>query len=304
MAMRLTYVDDATAKAKAAEAIASGVFETNADNALFHAPLNRSAMIWNEWKDHVASADLQSYLNGYADPRAAKMLTVFDDGRPVHGLRIGATPWDKTKAGLNYSFPVVRDTDPFLWMNAAEVAFLRAEYELRWGDKAEAGRFYRDGVRLSFEERKAGEADEYLASDATPANYANPYKLDEKETADGVTVPAYAHTAASTVTPAWSDEAGFETALERIITQKWIAIFPLGNEAWAEYRRTGYPRLMPVLPEHDRSGGAVDPAKGARRIQYPAEEYAENRTNVEAAVAGELGGKDTAGTKVWWDRKN
>ena len=52
----------------------------------------------------------------------------------------------------------------------------------------------------------------------------------------------------SRITIKWKEDAQFEENLERIITQKWIAIFPLGNEAWAEYRRTGYPK--PVSYTH------------------------------------------------------
>lgn len=52
----------------------------------------------------------------------------------------------------------------------------------------------------------------------------------------------------SNITVAWDEDAGLEENLERIITQKWIAMFPLGLEAWAERRRTGYPPLlMPVV---------------------------------------------------------
>lgn len=29
--------------------------------------------------------------------------------------------------------------------------------------------------------------------------------------------------------------------------QKWIALFPNGQEAWTEWRRTGYPKLNPVM---------------------------------------------------------
>src|SRR3546814_3461343 len=35
----------------------------------------------------------------------------------------------------------------------------------------------------------------------------------------------------------WDEGASNSAKLERIITQKWIAIFPDGDEAWAEYRR-------------------------------------------------------------------
>ena len=118
----------------------------------------------------------------------------------------------------------------------------------------------------------------------------------------GVDIASMDFPARSTITPVWNDADDPETALERIITQKWIAIFPLGNEAWAEYRRTGYPRLAPTPDECNKSGGTVTPKYGARRLQYPTEEYAENRANVEAAAATISGG-DNAGSRVWWDKK-
>ena len=306
MAMRLTYVDEAQAKTKALEAINGGVIESNADNAKFQPTLNRCAMIWNDWQDHVISADLDSYMNGYNDPRRAKMFTSVTvtekikdpatgtetevEKQVFRGLRIGTTPRSAVAAKQQYSFPIISDTDPFLWMNAAEVAFLKAEYELRWGSASEAGALYRKGVELSFEERGAGRADTYLATAARPEKYTDPLTSSSM-------MPL------STITPVWNDDDPLETALERIITQKWIAIFPLGNEAWAEYRRTGYPRLAPVPDDCDKSGGAVTPKYGARRIQYPTEEYTENRANVTDAVQKGLGGTDNAGTRIWWDKK-
>lgn len=53
-------------------------------------------------------------------------------------------------------------------------------------------------------------------------------------------------------------------------------------EAWSEYRRTGYPKLMPAM--HNLSDGVVDDAEGARRLSYPADEYRENGENLDAAV--------------------
>ena len=78
-------------------------------------------------------------------------------------------------------------------------------------------------------------------------------------------------------------------------------------EAWAEHRRTGYPRLLPVV--ENASGGTVDSSLGARRLPYPVEEYTENPTNLQAAIAdlnseSVNGAGDTQGTRVWWDRKN
>ena len=68
---------------------------------------------------------------------------------------------------------------------------------------------------------------------------------------------------------AWDDAATPEEKQQRIITQKWIANFILGNEAWADYRRTGYPVLFPASDAGNLSRGVVDSNKGARRMPYP-----------------------------------
>ena len=46
---------------------------------------------------------------------------------------------------------------------------------------------------------------------------------------------------------AWNSADSKETKLEKLITQKWIAIFPDGQETWVDFRRTGYPRLFPSV---------------------------------------------------------
>ena len=74
-------------------------------------------------------------------------------------------------------------------------------------------------------------------------------------------------------------------------------MFPLGLEAWSDYRRTGYPKLMPV--KVNNSGGVVSSERGARRLAYPQEERSNNLDNYNAAV-GMLGGADNMATDVWW----
>ena len=107
-------------------------------------------------------------------------------------------------------------------------SFLRSEYELRWGSAVSAQNFYEQGIRLSFEERGVAGAEDYIADEANvPEAYTDPLGVIENNTA----LPQ------SRITIKWKEDAQFEENLERIITQKWIAIFPLGNEAWAEYRR-------------------------------------------------------------------
>ena len=112
--------------------------------------------------------------------------------------------------------------------------------------------------------------------------------------------------ATSTITIAWEDEADFETNLERIITQKWIAMYPDGCEGWAEFRRTGYPSLFPVV--NNDSQGLIDTQIQVRRCPFPVQEYNTNEAAVQAAIQlldGEAlgGGQDNGGTRLWWDRR-
>ncbi len=87
--------------------------------------------------------------------------------------------------------------------------------------------------------------------------------------------------AMSKITIAWDASATNEKNLERIITQKWLAMFPCGGwEAWTDYRRTGYPRLFPVVVNN--SGGTISTALQIRRIAYPSTEYTSNAANVAA----------------------
>jgi hypothetical protein len=86
----------------------------------------------------------------------------------------------------------------------------------------------------------------------------------------------------------------------RIITQKWIAMWPDGPEGWAEYRRTGFPRLFPVVTNN--SNGTINTNTQVRRLPYPASEYRLNADGVATGVA-KLGGPDTGGTRLWWDKE-
>ena len=317
MAMRLSYVAPATAKAKATEAIAAGVITENADNAFMHPADNRIALIQNTWGDHRIAADIISYMNGYSDPRREKMFTsveteVEKNGKKetitgFYGVRVGGSITDKDAFKAAYSNMIVDSSSPILWLNAAEVSFLMSEYELRWGDSAKAKELYENGIILSFEDKGAAGAEEYIAdAKSRPESYNDPLGQYSVSTPQ------------SEITIAWEESGNLadgtsltdspaERNLERIITQKWLAIFPSGAEGWAEYRRTGYPRLLPAV--QDKSGGTVDLNHRARRLIYPAEEYSGNGENLSEAV-NQLNSEsldnsgDTFGTRVWWDKKD
>ncbi|HEY4206115.1 MAG TPA: SusD/RagB family nutrient-binding outer membrane lipoprotein, partial [Puia sp.] len=72
-----------------------------------------------------------------------------------------------------------------------------------------------------------------------------------------------------------------------------------GQEAWSEFRRTGYPKVFPVVV--NLSGGLIDGAKQIKRLPFPQTEYQSNAAGVATGVS-ELGGPDNGGTSLWWDK--
>ena len=78
--------------------------------------------------------------------------------------------------------------------------------------------------------------------------------------------------------------------MERIITQKWIAIYPDGPEGWSEYRRTGYPEVIPVV--RNSSNGTIDTELQVRRLPYTRDEKINNASGVASGISA-LGGQDT-----------
>jgi len=101
------------------------------------------------------------------------------------------------------------------------------------------------------------------------------------------------------ITIKWDAGATTEQNLQRIITQKWLAIYPDGQEAWTDFRRTGYPKQF-LIKQND-SGGLISTAGYVRRLPYTSNEYKVNAKGVATGVT-ELGGPDNGGTKLWWDK--
>ncbi|MGV8094564.1 MAG: SusD/RagB family nutrient-binding outer membrane lipoprotein [Mangrovibacterium sp.] len=87
-----------------------------------------------------------------------------------------------------------------------------------------------------------------------------------------------------------------EEKLEQIINQKMVAFFPNDYEAWADYRRTGYPRIL-IGNDADDLHGQIP-----RRMPWPTNEQTLNGTQYDLAlkvIGGE--GKDNRLTRFWWD---
>lgn len=77
-------------------------------------------------------------------------------------------------------------------------------------------------------------------------------------------------------------------------------MFPCTVEAWSEYRRTDYPKLLPVVVNNS-SGVINDEVAKIRRLWYPPREYSNNPYITEAVNM--LGGEDNGATPLWWDKK-
>lgn len=297
LAMRMVYANPELAQIKAQEAVKHeiGPMSSNADNAFMTAAKSPFYVVMYEYNggDSRISADITSYMNGYNDPRRTAYFTqsTFDGSltNGFHGLRSGI---QNPESGKEYSnMNISKEENRLLWMNAAETAFLKAEGALRgWemGDTPE--NLYNKGIILSFEQWGVTDVENYMINqNLTPQTYRDPRGT-------------YSYTGTtSAITIKYDATADFETNLERIITQKWIANFPLGLEAWAEFRRTGYPKLMEV--PYNQSGGVVDSKRMARRLPYPETEYSENNANYQLALQL-LGGADNMATSVWWDCKS
>ncbi|MDR0892357.1 MAG: SusD/RagB family nutrient-binding outer membrane lipoprotein [Mediterranea sp.] len=300
MAIRMSYVAPELARQTAEEAVSQpiGVITANSQNAIRQVDTNPMyTMAIGSWKQMKAGADLISYMSGYNDPRLPIYFTpcTYKEHETEYaGIRNGIA------ISIKYpetSDPTFTKTTPMPWFTASEVAFLKAEGVLRgWSmGGSTAGELYNKGITLSFEQDGLSGATDYLNNETLkPAAY----------NCWNTSIPGYAalgFAPQSDITIKWNDKDTDEKKLERIITQKWIAIYPLSNEAWAEFRRTGYPKLAPIVD--NRSGGMVPQGEFPKRILFSTTEYQNNTQNVEKAI-GLLGGPDTQNTKLWWDAKN
>jgi Susd and RagB outer membrane lipoprotein len=307
LAIRIKYADATLAKTQAEKAIADGVITANTDNAsMLTTPNSRNPFTTiTDWGEFRMSAAMESTLKGYADPRMSQYFSPAangdkdGDGVPYEGLRNGLLKVDKVPAlngdNSDMAAPFLNDSrggkNPRIKiMSASEVYFLKAEGALEgWnmgGGTAQS--YYEMGIETSLKEwTTASQAviDAYKVSPNVPADIMDAY-----------------NSGAMNNVPILFKAAGTkEEKLEQIITQKWLGLFPDGWEAWAELRRTGYPRLYPRL----FSDNLEVPANAVmRRVKFVLSEFSNNKAAVEAAQQlPELVGGDKNNTKVWWDRK-
>jgi hypothetical protein len=304
LALRISDVDPARAKAEAEAAVAGGVMMNVADDAMLAitgtgGDINTFNQItaWNEFR---MSASMESVLKGYSDPRMPEYfqpvegtVTPANPEGNYEGLRNGllpaqqALPQNTAAQNSNVGPRFTADNqneNPQDVMHAAEAYLLRAEGALLgWAMGGDAQTLYEQGIRTSM--NQWGITDDaaitaYINSMATPIP-----PMDQQNS------PAL-----SNIPVKW--EATPERQKEQINTQKWLALYPDGFEAWANFRRSDYPRLYPVVA----SDNAEIPAgQFIKRIPFLTLEKSTNGPAVEAAVSLLGPGGDKASTNLWWD---
>ncbi|QZE15440.1 SusD/RagB family nutrient-binding outer membrane lipoprotein [Halosquirtibacter laminarini] len=318
LAIRISNVDYARAKMEAEKAVANGVLnETDGVVGMLDVTSsNPLYTISNVWHDAKLGANMESILVGLKDPRLEKYFTPTEDAKAkalgtnytlstgeavrFQGIRNGVRLVNK---GLRTGFSTLgkpwqesqEKMTPIYFIVPAEIYFLRAEGALKgFNMNGTAEALYKEGVEVSMKQWgvEISKVGTYLNDETShPSDYVDPINQENNIVA------------ASHVSIKWDESLSKEEKLEKIITQKWIANFPNGQESWSEFRRTGYPKLH-VIKTNDSyaiENGQVDSKIKIRRLPFPKGEVKDNIAEVKKAYQYLSSGKDNAGTRLWWD---
>lgn len=316
MAVRVHFKDEALAReyiAKALDPKNGGVIEDIASEAKIQTsakmPLLNSMMASvNDYNETRMGATIWGYLRGYRDPRLSKYFTQGTYGygsymqkdyfavAPENTNSKQETTWSEKFA----SRPNIDANSPLYWFRASETYFLKAEaalYNLMEGDPQT---FYEQGVSMSFQE-----------------NGVNGFTADYLETTDkplGIRTMAYWYgdyghdLSIGNTSPKWDDYTGSllqkDEQLQKIITQKYLALYPNAVEAWTEYRRTGFPYIMKPMDgaAAGRIGASAEDTRAPERFRFAPTAYNSNPNMAE--IPKLLGGDDIGATKMWWVRSD
>jgi hypothetical protein len=288
-ALRLSAVPGGKAQAELAKALAdpSKVFTSNADNAFIAYPGGTIANpLCTNWTGCAGTRDDQRISKRFVDtlkvtgdPRLAKYAAP-----TTASLSATATPCDSTYRGFpngineagkallpkntcttktmglaDYSRPTTTirgQTSPSYIMTYSELLFIQAEAANRGWIAGDPAALYTAAITASMQQWgvTAPEIAVYLAKPGVAYNPA--------------------------------------TGLQQIAYEKWVSLFNLENEAYAEWRRLNFPVLVP--------GPNAKTATVPTRLPYPAVENSLNAANLTAATSAQ--GDVSISGKVWWDK--
>jgi len=299
--MRLSKADAAKAQATVTTAFAAGVILSNADNAYIRHDANYNQPIGgtlngSEAANFYLAKPFVDQLKNTSDPRLSAIAIRYVGATSGNGqtVAVGSTnaaqqigmPMGKdngtivaqaTADGLasfyDYSQAdrrrILKTTSPVFLVSAAQTNLLLAEARFRgWITTGTAAQYFSDGIKAHMDQMAT-----YDANAAVAAGARDTYIL--------------------------ANPLGIGTELQQINTQYWIASFLNGPEAFANFRRSGFP-ILTSNPYGQPSNPDVPNGTFIRRLTYPTSELAVNTVNVNAAIA--VQGPDKLSTKIWWDK--
>jgi hypothetical protein len=299
LGMRYTKLNLAKAKSIVEEAFAGGVMTSNADNAFvkydgtnYVEVDNNNLRSFSQY--NYAAEPFVNQLKSTNDPRGKFILGTFaDPGNPAavpavydtvlnnqFGVPIGKTDAQLSianggrggrGAGLNYSqmniWSVASSAAPDFWVTYAQTSLLLAEAAYRgWSvGGVSAQTYYENAIAADMAAYSL-----YPVTTPIPASAVTAY----------INNPAVLYNATD--------------ALKLINTQYWIVNIRNGTEAFANFRRSGFPALTP-----NPIVGVLGSPGFARRLSYPDAEASANTANYNAASTA-IGG-DKLSSRVFWD---
>ncbi len=248
---------------KISEAVADGLFQSNADNALFHylgATPNTNPLymdlVASGRHDFVATNTMVDTMLALNDTvRLALYYTKVKDTIASEAFK--GAPYGYSAAYPNYSHMTTKLEDPTFpctLMDYSEIQFYLAEAAAKsLGGVSGPDAYYKSAIEASFEYwgSDAATADTYVANDA-------PY-----------------------------------VDIKSIGLQEWIAFYNRGFFGWTSWRRHDVPTF------NDPPNNYIGPGKFPTRYIYPIMEQTLNAEN-RAAAANAIGG-DKQDTKLFWD---
>ena len=256
----------------------------------------------SDWNEFRMSASMESVLKGYADPRMPIYFLPAQKTGTYEGHRNGLTSTQQTQdinkhdanshVGARWASPQYGGNANYLStpqnvMATAEAYFLRAEGALLgWNMGGTAKQLYEDGITNSMKQWG-------ITSATVISNYIN-------STATPIAPGDFLNSPPMTNIPVRWDPVNVAVQREQIALQKWLAIYPDGHEAWADYRRSRVLKLYPVA-NSDNPDITNTTTQWIRRIPFLESEKQNNKAEVDKAV-GLLGGPDKVTTPLWWDK--
>lgn len=304
LALRVSEVDPSLAKKEAESAVAGGVFTNSPDDdALIPKNLQDINPIsqMSDWNEFRMSASMESVLKGYNDPRISVYFIPAVKTGTYQGLRNGLSiaqlslPENKADAnshvGPRWASPASGGIPSYLStplnvMSTAEAYFLRAEGALLgWDMSGTAKDLYEEGIRNSMIQWG-------ITDNSIIQNYIN-------SIATPVAPDDYLNSPPLTNAPVKFNTSDPKIELQQIAIQEWLALFPDGTEAWADFRRRHVIPLYPVA-NSDNLDITNTSTQWMRRILFLLSEYQTNGTAVDNAIKL-LGGPDKITTPLWWD---